>query len=66
MSTLNVVMPLMVGDAVNVSIAFATWLAASTVPSWFQVTVNGPFAVEGFQFIFVMPSVTWAFPMFLT
>jgi hypothetical protein len=65
-STLNVVSPVMLGDTESVIVADRTWFAASAAPSLFQVMVIGPFAVGGFQFVFVRLSVTWDAPMFLT
>jgi hypothetical protein len=65
-STLNVVSPVMLDDTVSVIVADRTWFAANVAPSLFQVMVIGPFAVGGFQFVFVRLSVTWELPMFLT
>jgi hypothetical protein len=65
-STLNVVSPVMLGDTESCNVADRTWFAANVAPSLFQVMVIGPFAVGGFQFVFVRLSVTWELPMFLT
>jgi hypothetical protein len=65
-STLNVVRLVTLEDTESVTVADRTWFAASLAPSLFHVMVIGPFAVGGFQFVFVRLSVTWELPMFLT
>ena len=65
-STLNVVIPLMLDDTLRVSVAVAIWLAVNVVLSLSQVMVIGPLALIGFQFAFVMVSVIWLVPVFLT
>jgi hypothetical protein len=57
MLTLKVVMPLMLDDTLNVSVAAMYCPTLSVVPSLFHVTVIGPLALVGFQPVFVMPSV---------
>ena len=66
MSTLKSVIPLMLSETLNVSVAVVTWPALSVVPSLFHVSVMGPFAFAGFQFILVMLNVSWVLPVFLT
>jgi hypothetical protein len=66
MLTLKVVIPLMLDDTLNVSVAVATAPAVSVVPSLFHVMVIGPLALVGFQLVLVMLSVIWTEPVFLT
>jgi hypothetical protein len=66
MSTLKFVMPLMPDDTLKLNVAVAIPFAASKVLSLSHVTVIGPFAAPGFQFAFVILSVTCAVPVFLT
>ena len=54
------------GATESVNVADTTWLAANVAPSRFQLTVIGPLAVVGFQFVLVRLSVTWELPAFLT
>jgi hypothetical protein len=56
MLTLKVVMPLILDDTLNVSVAAVDCPALSVVPSLFQVKVIGPSALVGFQ-VFVMLKV---------
>jgi hypothetical protein len=60
--TLNDVIPLMLEDTVNVSVAAVDCPGASVVPCLFHVTVIGPLALVGFQLLVVMPSVNVAVP----
>jgi len=66
MLTLKVVMSLILDDTLSVSVAVATALAFSVVPPLSQVKVIGPLALAGFQSVFVMLSVIWVLPVFLT
>jgi hypothetical protein len=66
MLTLKVVMPLVLGDAVNVSVAAVDCPTASVVPCLFHVIVSGPLASGGFQFVVDMLKVIWVLPVFLT
>jgi hypothetical protein len=66
MSTLKVVIPLMLDDTLNVSVAIATSFAPNVVPSRFQVTVIGPLALAGVQFSPDMLNVTCVVPRFFT
>ena len=66
MFTLKVVMPVILDDTLNVSVAAVDCPAFSVVFSLFQVKVIGPLALDGFQFVFVILSVIGTVPVFLT
>ena len=66
MSIPNVDIPLMLDKTLRVRVAATTPPAAKLVVSLFQVSVNGPFAVAGFQFAVDKLSVTCRLPWFLT
>ena len=65
-SMLKVVMPLMLGETLNVSVAAITEPASNMVFSLSHVRVMGPFALVGFQSVVVMVRVMGAVPMFFT
>ena len=65
-STLNAVKPTALEDTESVSVADNTWFAANADPSLFQLTVTGPLAAKGFQFVFIRLSVTGELPTFFT
>ena len=51
-------MSVMVGDTFKVKMAATDCPGASLVPSWFQISVNGPFAPWGVQLLVVMFKVS--------
>ena len=65
-STLKVVKPVALEDTESVTVADITWFTAKVAPSLFQVTLTGPLAAAGFQFITDRLNVTGEAPTFLT
>jgi hypothetical protein len=66
MLTLKVVMSLMLDETLNVKVALIELPGFNDAPSLFQLTVMGPFALSGFQFVAAMLSVIEVLLVFLT